>query len=405
MALPVGALAGAAGQLKGALAVPGLASGGGIMPQGMAMAPGLGLTAVPAAAPSLNIGAPAQAPTIAPQANYAPPAHLGNSTGGASGTSGGNYGSSGSSVPSAAPTVGAAQGAAGSAVGGADSSGGTTQIAQGSLNINPFSGVYNEGTGGANAGAGANPPARRFLNGPEESPGQNPDYDRIAAPPQSQLTVDMSPVGGFPYSAPGFLDRGTGYAAASPAPQPQFKMPTMTAAPTENFNPPTPGAEGTYTGGTFPMPGVEAAVNPTAPAPSAEASSPGTYHIPGFLERGSTALYDPLTSIHSQPVVPFTGNMPQPRPPPSGIVGAGFEQGETVGTGYSPYAPPAIPEPRPAGEPFYGNMPQPRPNKGQIAGYAPRVPVGTGYNPFGAPPGLPRPRPEIGINPFGIGHR
>ena len=41
MAIPAAGLAGAAGQLKGALT--GLASASGIMPQGMTMAPGLGL--------------------------------------------------------------------------------------------------------------------------------------------------------------------------------------------------------------------------------------------------------------------------------------------------------------------------------------------------------------------------
>ena len=92
------------------------------------------------------------------------------------------------------------------------------------------------------------------LSGLQQAPVPAPQHDpRFYSSPANELP---HPRGGLPYSTPGFLDRGPSY-----APQPEFKMPTVTATP-------TPAA-------------------PPAPTPIAE--SPGTYHVPGYAERSPTS--------------------------------------------------------------------------------------------------------------------
>ena len=494
--LPAGALAGAAGaagglaaQLKGALA-----AGGGILPTGMGLAPGLGFSAAPGMASSLSMApaaaapaapavanapaaanvptnAPAPAPAQpsftstnapAPTANYnSPPPHL-SGTGGASGTGtgSGDYGSTptpGAPAPSGGTQTAYGGDAAGTAAGSAVPSMGNIiqgpsqqepapvdidPITLAGANINP----YTEGTGGANAlsrdlqrgvfGQGfseqpftpapSNPPARQPG---EESPSYNPPMNPPPASVDTRSRVDMAPPGGMPYSAPGFLDRGTSYAPAAPAP---ISRPTAT---------PTPENQPSANAGPFPgnininpFPTVTATPTPaTPPTPTPVVESPGTYHIPGYLERGGANVLPqppPPTGLRpstiSPPVAPkgdFEGP-PAPNPfsnlPGDPFGGPGPEEigGAMAPGGIAPNTPPGFleaggaaygglprpPQPRPdPGVLFPGNVPRPNPNtSGQ-----PYVPVPHGYNPYGEDfvPGLPRPRPEIGINPFGIGHR
>ena len=519
MAIPAAGLAGAAGQLKGALA-----GASGIMPQGMTMAPGLGLATAGAAAPSsLAINAP-------------PAAYSG--TGGASGTSGGNYGSSGAGAapaPSAPAVGGALSGAAaGSAAPIGGSSGGTTQVAQnsGSFNISPFSNAYTDSTGGANAGvirnvdlspvgglpysapgftgggmglivprvtatatqnlapptpiAEANSMMPSFLQGGnasqnvmpitrepqnlaigipanplgsgelgpsglrspgfelsglQQAPVPAPQHDpRFYSSPANELP---HPRGGLPYSTPGFLDRGPSY-----APQPEFKMPTVTATPTPAAPPaPTPIAESP---GTYHVPGY------AEQSPTSGLARP--YSAPGFLDRGNANMLPPVAQAPPMPnAQPFGSNPPRPggafaappdpndygeiKPPgggyPKPASGASpstpapaqtpsihqpYSMPSWLAGGGASKAPAPAPAPAPAdifANPFTerGNFPplvRPSSNFDTFTPYdSPTMPPPGGIPSYGAPR-PPKYRPTQmwdpdrggGINPFvGIGHR
>jgi hypothetical protein len=164
---------------------------------------------------------------------------------------------------------------------------------------------------------------------------------------------------------------------------------------------------------------------------------------PGFLERGSTHMDELPPAAQGAPMpgatpwgsnaplagdkfqggdIPLTGigpidtNILGPDLPESlvpemaGGIAPGYNPPGFLEAGGTSYAglPARIPRsapPTPAGYQFSGNMPQARPDPFD-PGYKPYVQEGHGYNPYGYTPNLPRPRPELGINPFiGIGHR